>query len=94
MPEITLLYFAAVRTSLPSEPASQVVPLPDSPSPFPLSSLRQYLVDKVHSGNDDFARVLERCAWSVDEEMVDDDDEAVALKGGEVVCPIPPVSGG
>lgn len=88
-----LLYFAAVRTSLPAEPASQVVRLPDSPSPLPLSSLRQYLVDKVHPGNDDFARVLERCAWSVDEEMVDDDDE-VALKGGEVVCPIPPVSGG
>ncbi|TNY24430.1 hypothetical protein DMC30DRAFT_413366 [Rhodotorula diobovata] len=95
MAEITLLYFAGVRTSLASEPSSQRVALPRSPSPFPLARLRQYLTTEVHAGNDEFARVLERCAWSVDEEMVDDEDEAtVVLKGGEVVCPIPPVSGG
>ncbi|KAK4335669.1 hypothetical protein RTBOTA2_004445 [Rhodotorula toruloides] len=45
--------------------------------------------------NDELARVLERSAWSVDEEMVDEErEDEVLLKGGETVCPIPPVSGG
>ncbi|BGP41139.1 hypothetical protein JCM10450v2_005171 [Rhodotorula kratochvilovae] len=93
MAQITLLYFAAVRTSLPGEPPSQLLALPTSPAPFPLSALRAHLVRDVHPGNNEFARVLERCAWSVDEEMVDEED-GVVLKGGETVCAIPPVSGG
>ncbi|GAA5908768.1 hypothetical protein JCM6882_008202 [Rhodosporidiobolus microsporus] len=94
-PKITLLYFAGVKTSLPSEPDSQTVTLPTSPSPFPLSRLREYLTAHVHPGNDEFARVLDRSAWSVNEEMVDEEDEGkVLLRGGETVCPIPPVSGG
>ncbi|GJN90054.1 hypothetical protein Rhopal_003052-T1 [Rhodotorula paludigena] len=95
MVEIHLLYFAGIRTSLPGEPSSQTISLPITPSPFPLSLLRTHLTAVVHAGNDEFARVLERSAWSVDEEMVDEEDEAsVFLKGGETVCPIPPVSGG
>ncbi|GAA6011664.1 hypothetical protein JCM10207_004200 [Rhodosporidiobolus poonsookiae] len=95
MAQITLLYFAGIRTSLAGEPDSQLVPLPPIPAPFPLSQLRHYLCTTVHAGNDEFARVLERSAWSVDEEMVDEEDEGkVVLKGGETVCPIPPVSGG
>ncbi|GAA5860858.1 hypothetical protein JCM3774_003166 [Rhodotorula dairenensis] len=94
-PKIELLYFAGVRTSIAGEPASQTVPLPSSPNPFPLSALRDHLVQAVHPGNDEFARVLDRSAWSVNEAMVDDDDVArVWLRGGETVCPIPPVSGG
>ncbi|GAA5825161.1 hypothetical protein JCM11251_006125 [Rhodosporidiobolus azoricus] len=94
-PTITLLYFAGIKTSLPSEPDSQLIPLPTSPSPFPLSLLRKHLVTHVHPDNHEFARVLQRSAWSVNEEMVDDEDEGkVGLKGGETVCPIPPVSGG
>ncbi|GAA6055612.1 hypothetical protein JCM3770_006725 [Rhodotorula araucariae] len=93
MAQITLLYFAAVRTAIPGEPSSQLLALPTTPAPFPLSALRTHLVQHVHVGNDEFARVLERCAWSVDEEMADDED-AVLLHGGETVCAIPPVSGG
>ncbi|GAA5868357.1 hypothetical protein JCM1840_005654 [Sporobolomyces johnsonii] len=94
-PTITLLYFASLRTSLPTEPYSSLVPLPSAPSPFTLHNLRSYLVTEVHAGNDEFARALERSAWSVDEEMVDlDDERARVLNGGEVVCGIPPVSGG
>ncbi|BGP17598.1 hypothetical protein JCM10213_001248 [Rhodosporidiobolus nylandii] len=92
MPQITLLYFAGVRTALPGEPDSQLV---DLPAALPLSRLREYLTTHVHTGNDELARVLERSAWSVDEEMIDDEREGeVLLEGGEVVCPIPPVSGG
>lgn len=39
--------------------------------------------------------MLARSAWSVDEEMIAEEREGeVVLKGGETVCPIPPVSGG
>ncbi|BGP71573.1 hypothetical protein NBRC10513v2_004953 [Rhodotorula toruloides] len=95
MPQITLLLFAGVRSAWPGEPASQLVELPTSPSPFPLSQLREHLIRYVQPGNDELARVLERSAWSVDEEMVDEErEDEVLLKGGETVCPIPPVSGG
>ncbi|GAA5945332.1 hypothetical protein JCM1841_000840 [Sporobolomyces salmonicolor] len=94
-PTITLLYFASLRTSLSTEPYSSLVPLPSSPSPFTLHDLRSYLVNEIHRGNDEFARALERSAWSVDEEMVDLEEERERiLLGGEVVCGIPPVSGG
>lgn len=84
-----------MRTALADEPASQSINLPASPSPFPLSDLRAYLTDTVHPGNDEFARVLHRSAWSVNEEMIDEEEEdKVLLRGGETVCPIPPVSGG
>lgn len=93
--EIELLYFAGVRTAIAGEPASQIVQLPSSPNPFPLAALRDHLVAAVHPGNDEFARVLGRSAWSVNEEMIDDQDVArFWLRGGETVCPIPPVSGG
>lgn len=92
--QITMLYFAGARTSLPGEPYSEAVSIPDSPSPFLLSSLRKLLVE-LHPDNDEFADVLRKCAWSVNEEMVDRESEgAVVLKGGETVCVIPPVSGG
>ena len=42
-----------------------------------------------------FADVLHRSAWSVEEEMVErDEEDKVFLKGGEVVGIIPGVSGG
>ncbi|BGP25772.1 hypothetical protein JCM10295v2_004709 [Rhodotorula toruloides] len=93
--QITLLLFAGVRSAWPGEPASQLIDLPTSPSPFPLSRLRDHLILHVQPGNEELSRVLERSAWSVDEEMVDEERENEALlKGGETVCPIPPVSGG
>ncbi|ORY41183.1 hypothetical protein BCR35DRAFT_42840 [Leucosporidium creatinivorum] len=93
--QITLLFFASVRTSLPSEPYSTTVSLPSDPTPYPISLLRQHLIEQVYPGNQEFKQALLKSAWSVDEEMVDESDEQrVMLKGGEIVCPIPPVSGG
>lgn len=90
---ITVLYFASVRTSIPGEPYSELVHLPRTP--FPLSDLRTHLSTVVHVNNTEFATALDNSAWSVNEEMVDSDDEGkVTLEGGETVCPIPPVSGG
>lgn len=95
MQTIQLLYFAGVRTAIAGEPASQQISLPDEPTPFPLSRLRDYLVTAIHPDNEELAHVLQRSAWSVSEEMIDDENEGdVVLRGGETVCPIPPVSGG
>jgi molybdopterin converting factor small subunit len=94
--QVTLLYFASARSSLPNEPHSEVVSLPSSnpPTPFHLSSLRALLL-QLHPNNDEFANVLSRSAWSVDEEMVEPElESSLVLKGGEAVCIIPPVSGG
>mgnify|MGYP006969732231 CR=1 FL=1 len=53
--------------------------------------MRDYLIKSIHPGNDEFAHVLGKSAWSVNEEMIDEDAEAqVWLRGGETVCPIPP----
>lgn len=93
--QITLLFFASVRTSIPNEPYSSTVPLPSHPSPYPLSLLRQHLIKQIYPGNTAFEQAINKSAWSVDEEMVDHAQEAgVRLIGGETVCPIPPVSGG
>ncbi|KAM0791820.1 hypothetical protein ACM66B_004079 [Microbotryomycetes sp. NB124-2] len=91
MAQITMLYFASVRESLPGEPSQEQVALPRTP--FPLSQLKQHLIEHVHPDNVNFAAALAKSAWSVDEEMVDD-DVSVELIDGQVVCPIPPVSGG
>jgi molybdopterin converting factor small subunit len=93
--QITLLFFASVRTSIPSEPYSTTLILPSDPTPYPLSLLRQHLIHQVYPGNAEFQQAITKSAWSVDEEMVDEgEEEQVMLKGGETVCPIPPVSGG
>lgn len=91
-PAITLLYFAGARTALPGEPYEEEVPLPSAR--FPLSGLRALLVAR-HGDNRLFAAVLDKSAWSVNEEMVDRDaeDECILL-GGETVGVIPGVSGG
>jgi hypothetical protein len=52
-------------------------------------------VKEVHQGNEEFEHALERSLWSVDEEMVElEQEKDFALKTGQVVCGIPPVSGG
>ena len=90
-----MLYFASLRTSLAGEPSSQILQLPSSPSPFTLYDLRRYLVEEVHKGNEEFEHALERSLWSVDEEMVElESEKSFILKDGQVVCGIPPVSGG
>ena len=49
----------------------------------------------MHKGNEEFEHALERSLWSVDEEMVElESEKSFILKDGQVVCGIPPVSGG
>ncbi|SCZ95016.1 BZ3500_MvSof-1268-A1-R1_Chr11-3g03546 [Microbotryum saponariae] len=62
--------------------------------PFKLSHLRTHLV-ALHPDNEPFRLALESSQWSVDEEMIPrGEEDKFELNGGEVVCPIPPVSGG
>lgn len=90
--QITLLYFASIKTSLPNSPSSQLLTLPYVP--FPLSQLRA-LLSSEYPGNEELIMVLKKSAWCVEEEMIGrDEEENVMLMGGETVCGIPPVSGG
>lgn len=92
MAEIVILYFAGARTSLPGEPYQETVILPNTP--FYLSSLRALLIAR-YEGNRAFAEVIERSAWSVEEEIIEREIESeLELKGGETVGIIPGVSGG
>jgi len=84
---ITVLYFAAASTT--TNLTTETVSLPDGP--FFLSSLANLLVSRHPST--DLGKVLESSQWSVDAEMVDDQD-TTELKGGEEVAVICPVSGG
>lgn len=60
-----------------------------------LSQLRSYLTTIVHPDNEEYALALDKSAWSVNEDMISPElEHTVVLKGGETVCPIPPVSGG
>lgn len=92
---IHVLYFAAAKEA--AGIGRQDIALPESP--FPLAKLGTHLVQLVSdSGKGDskeFQKVLERSKWSVDEDMVNEEEIAkLTLKGGEDVAIIPPVSGG
>ncbi|SCV73537.1 BQ2448_7463 [Microbotryum intermedium] len=90
--EITVLYFASVRTALEPLPSQTQLVLPTRP--FLLSDLRSHLVS-IHRDNEAFRIALDSSQWSVDEEMIPrEDEDTFELKHGQVVCPIPPVSGG
>ncbi|GAA5927139.1 MoaD/ThiS family protein [Sporobolomyces koalae] len=92
-PSITMLYFASIRTSLVGEPDTEIIQLPSRSCT--LYDLRIHLVRQVHRGNLEFERALERSMWSVDEEMVEVEQERDhVLRNGQTVCAIPPVSGG
>jgi len=95
---ITVLYFAGAQTALGI--SAETVQLPASGqndsgnnSGFPLSDLAQVLVARHGAKGKDLEKVLQISKWSVNAEMVDD-VYAIALKGGEEVAVIPPVSGG
>lgn len=91
--QITLLHFASIRTTLPSQPSSTLIPLPYTP--FPLSSLRTHLIETTFPGEETFAEALRGAGWAVDEEQVESEMEGeVMLRGGETVVALPPVSGG
>lgn len=92
---IHVLYFAAAKEA--AGIGRQDIILPESP--FPLAKLGTHLVQLVSkSGKGDskaFQKVLEQSKWSVDEDMVNEEEIAkLTLQGGEDVDIIPPVSGG
>lgn len=92
---IEVLYFASAKEA--AGIGRQSIPLPEIP--FPLSKLGDYLTQLVSSSNNgdakSFEKVLKTSRWSVNEDMVDEDDLAkMTLQGGEDVAIIPPVSGG
>jgi molybdopterin converting factor small subunit len=94
MPSITILYFASIRTHLGLERETIDLPLTTSGSScisdLPAAVYRLHPSEKTK-------QILQGCMWSVDEEMVDLEDEEEGkrmLKGGETVAVIPPVSGG
>ncbi|CAE6343298.1 hypothetical protein RSOLAG1IB_01522 [Rhizoctonia solani AG-1 IB] len=87
----TVLYFAAARTEAGIH--KEVIPLPPGSTGVPLSQLADLLVGR-HPGTK-LQEVLDISSWSVDEEMVDDNQvQRIILKGGEEVGVICPVSGG
>lgn len=86
-PSVRVLYFASAKTAVGLE--SELVELPESP--FALSSLGGLLVS-LHPETK-LQDVLRVSAWSVDESMVELDEDR-RLTGGEIVAIIPPVSGG
>ncbi|KAH7341678.1 hypothetical protein B0J17DRAFT_647498 [Rhizoctonia solani] len=87
----TVLYFAAARTEAGIH--KEVVPIPPGSTGVPLSQLGDLLVSRHPETN--LREVLDISSWSVDEEMVDEDQlQHIVLKGGEEVGIICPVSGG
>ncbi|UZJ53840.1 hypothetical protein CBS101457_003160 [Exobasidium rhododendri] len=92
---INMFFFAAAKEA--AGVGSIKITLPSSS--FPLSELGDHLVQNVsqNSKGDSTAlkKVLKQSKWSVNEDMVDEEDiHSIFLKGGEDVAIIPPVSGG
>ncbi|KAF8604214.1 hypothetical protein BDV93DRAFT_110213, partial [Ceratobasidium sp. AG-I] len=89
----TVFYFAGARTATGIH--KDVVPINPSlhPSGVPLSQLADLLSER--HPNTELKEVLRTSSWSVDEEMVDEEDiPSTILTGGEEVGVICPVSGG
>ncbi|KIK63109.1 hypothetical protein GYMLUDRAFT_197523 [Collybiopsis luxurians FD-317 M1] len=93
---IKVLYFAAASTTVGL--TEELVPIPAQG--FYLASLADLLVERHSnlSGNergDQLRKVLDSSQWSVDAEMVDNEDLArVELRDGMEIAVICPVSGG
>lgn len=86
---ITVLYFAAASTA--TGRTTELVELPTTP--FPLAKLGEILVRRYSKS--DLATILERSQWSVEAEMVPEENlDEFMLQGGEEVAIICPVSGG
>ncbi|KLO09427.1 hypothetical protein SCHPADRAFT_907763 [Schizopora paradoxa] len=97
---ITVLYFAAAFTAVGTDQETIALPGPVATSEsesgiegFPLCSLPDLLCARHPDAK--LEKVLKGSRWSVNEEMVTEEEEStVRLKGGEVVAVICPVSGG
>ncbi|KAI0033559.1 hypothetical protein K488DRAFT_47525 [Vararia minispora EC-137] len=88
-PEITVLYFAAASSA--TGRTHECIELPKTP--FPLRDLAGFLSSRYP--NTTLRKVLERSQWSVDAEMVPEEEvNDLTLSGGEEIGIICPVSGG
>ena len=93
---VNVFFFAAAKEATGGV-GSQKISLPEIP--FPLSKLAAHLVQTVaRSGQGDtgsLEKVMQHSKWSVNEDMVAEEEmDSIILKGGEDVAIIPPVSGG
>ncbi|KAJ3999477.1 hypothetical protein F5050DRAFT_1565042 [Lentinula boryana] len=89
---ITVLYFAAASTTLGI--TDELVPIPEKG--LYLSQLTELLIERhSQSSLNTLRKILDSSQWSVDAEMVGDEDlTKVELKDGMEVAVICPVSGG
>lgn len=88
-PSVKVCYFASVRTTIGQSNESFTLPN----TPYPLSSLIA-LIAQTHFDKQVESK-LKGCRWSVNNTLIEIEDiEEWALKGGEEVAAIPPVSGG
>ncbi|KAJ3801845.1 hypothetical protein GGU11DRAFT_674171 [Lentinula aff. detonsa] len=89
---ITVLYFAAASTTLGI--TDELVPIPEKG--LYLSQLTELLIERhSQSSLNTLRKILDSSQWSIDAEMVDDEDlTKVELKDGMEVAVICPVSGG
>ncbi|KAJ3744367.1 hypothetical protein DFH05DRAFT_1398243 [Lentinula detonsa] len=89
---ITVLYFAAASTTLGI--TDELVPIPEKG--LYLSQLTELLIERhSQSSLNALRKILDSSQWSIDAEMVDDEDlTKVELKDGMEVAVICPVSGG
>lgn len=87
--QIQMLYFASARTAI--DVSSEKLHLM---TPFPLSHLKNFILSRYNQ-NQELEIVLGKSAFSVNEEIVYEEDyEKTLLQNGDVVAIIPPVSGG
>lgn len=99
-PKVTVLYFASVRTHLNLE--KEEIPFEHLRDPDPTASSRSHHLTNLGAVKDAIThlhegaalkQMLERCMWSVNDTMVDEESEQ-DIKPGDIVAVIPPVSGG
>ena len=90
---ITVLYFAEAYTA--TKLFSESIPIPEDQRAHGLllSDLSRLLIARHAASN--LEDILRTSMWSVNAEMVDDEDiDKTLLRGGEEVAVICPVSGG
>ncbi|KAG0147833.1 hypothetical protein CROQUDRAFT_42274 [Cronartium quercuum f. sp. fusiforme G11] len=95
---VTILLFASARSSVPGEPTSIKLQLPNvtPQSLISVRMVREALEGHARvSGWNTFPDILRRSAFAVDDQMIPIDQEAHAkVELENVLAVIPPVSGG
>lgn len=99
---VTVLFFAAAKEAAGGKGKHLLLLPTDGTSAVTLSALRDHLLitfekDPPSEKYDGVAlkKVIEGSKWSIDENMVDEDElRSSLIQGGETVAVIPPVSGG